>query len=411
LAAAVGEVVDSPVWPLPDAELVARLEAVHREMQRLAAVRLVLVREVDGRGLAAREGASSTAVWLRGRLNLTVPATRRLVPLAEALDAAPEVVREALTAGRIDVDQAQVVSAAVAALPAEAGPEVVDKAAEVLVEQAREFDPQLLRRLGERILHHVAPLLAEEAERKALEAAETRAERDRYLTLSPAGDGGVRLTGRLTTEAAAVVTAALDPLCTPGRGGGGNDRSPGQRRADALTDICRLALAAGDLPDHGGDRPQLVVTVPFDPLTQALGTGWLDTATALSPAAVRRLACDAKILPAVLGGGGQVLDVGRERRLFTGPLRRALVLRDRGCAFPGCDRPPRWADGHHVKHWADGGETALHNAVLVCGHHHRVIHAGEWAVHIAGGGRPEFTPPAWLDDTRTPRRNTFHRRL
>jgi hypothetical protein len=118
-----------------------------------------------------------------------------------------------------------------------------------------------------------------------------------------------------------------------------------------------------------------------------------------------------RFLPAVLGGDGQVLDVGRERRLFAGPLRRALVLRDGGCAFPGCDRPPRWTDGHHVRHWADGGETALHNAVLLCPHHHRVIHQGEWRVRIAGDGYPWFTPPAWLDPTRTPRRNIYHRRL
>jgi hypothetical protein len=407
----VGELVDAPVWPLSDAELVATLLAMHREQQRLAAVQLALVREVDGRGLAAREGASGTAVWLRGRLNLTVPATRRLVALAAALEAAPEVVRDALASGRISLDHAQVVSAAVAALPAEALPDVANKAATMLVEQARGFDPHLLRRLGERILHHAAPDLADQAERTALEAAEARAQRDRFFTLSPTGDGGVRVTGRLTTEAAAIVTAALDPLCVPGRGGVGDDRSPGQRRADALTEVCRLALACGDLPDHGGDRPQLVVTVPFDPLTHALGAGCLDTATGLSPAGVRRLACDAKILPAVLGGDGQILDVGRERRLFTGPLRQALVLRDGGCAFPGCDRPPRWADGHHIKHWADGGETALHNAVLLCGHHHRVIHTGDWQVRIAGDGHPEFTPPAWLDATHTPRRNTYHRRL
>jgi hypothetical protein len=131
----------------------------------------------------------------------------------------------------------------------------------------------------------------------------------------------------------------------------------------------------------------------------------------LSAVAARRLACDAAILPAVLGGGGQVLDVGRERRLFTGPLRRALILRDRGCAFPGCDRPPRWADGHHMIHWADGGETTLHNAVLLCGHHHRLIHHSPWQVRLnPADGLPEFIPPAYLDPRQLPRRNHYHRR-
>jgi Domain of unknown function (DUF222)/HNH endonuclease len=137
----------------------------------------------------------------------------------------------------------------------------------------------------------------------------------------------------------------------------------------------------------------------------------LDDASALTAAAVRRLACDAAILPAVLGGQGQVLDVGRQRRTFTGPLRRALVLRDGGCAFPGCDRPARWADGHHIKHWADGGTTCLNNAVLLCGHHHRVIHQDRWQVRInPGDGLPEFVPPADLDPTQQPRRNVYHRR-
>ncbi|MFF5054073.1 HNH endonuclease signature motif containing protein [Micromonospora sp. NPDC000663] len=86
------------------------------------------------------------------------------------------------------------------------------------------------------------------------------------------------------------------------------------------------------------------------------------------------------------------------------------MLRDGGCAFPGCDRPSRWCDGHHVRHWADGGVTALGNAVLLCGHHHRRIHQGDWTVRIAPDGQPEFLPPGWLDPLRTPRRNLYHRR-
>jgi hypothetical protein len=122
------------------------------------------------------------------------------------------------------------------------------------------------------------------------------------------------------------------------------------------------------------------------------------------------MACCAGIIPAVLGTTGQVLDLGRERRLFTGAARRALVLRDGGCAFAGCDRPPRWCDGHHILHWILGGRTDLANGVLLCSHHHRVIHEGEWLVRIAADGLPEFVPPSWLDPLQTPRRNSFHRR-
>jgi len=175
-------------------------------------------------------------------------------------------------------------------------------------------------------------------------------------------------------------------------------------------EVCRLALRTGQLPEVAGDAAQLVVTVGYDPLTRALAAGTLDTGQRLSPETVRRLACDAAILPAILGGAGQVLDLGRQRRLITGPLRRALLLPDRGCTFPGCDRPPRWAEGHHIRHWSDGGSTSLQNAVLLCRHHHRQIHHSDWDVRLGGDGHPEFLPPAWLDPDRHPRRNQYHRR-
>ena len=187
-------------------------------------------------------------------------------------------------------------------------------------------------------------------------------------------------------------------------------RLAAERRADALVEICRLALGTGDLSEHGGDRPQLVLTIDYHTLAGQLGAGSLDNGATLSPQVVRRLACDARLLPIVLGGTGQPLAVGRERRLITGPLRRALVARDRGCSFPSCDRPPRWTQAHHIQHWTDGGATSLTNSVLVCRFHHGQIHHGGWAVHIAADGHPEFTPPAWIDPHQRPHRNQYHRR-
>jgi hypothetical protein len=152
------------------------------------------------------------------------------------------------------------------------------------------------------------------------------------------------------------VRAALHPLCQPLPA---DDRTPAQRRADALTEICRLALRTGQLPDDGGEPPQLAVTVAYQPLTHTLTTATTDTGERLSPASARRLACDARILPAILGTTSQILDTGHTRRLATGPLRRALHLRDHGCAFPDCDRPPRWTDAHHLTPWSAGGATRL----------------------------------------------------
>src|SRR5262245_12283795 len=407
-ARAVGDCVESSVWGLSDGELVAAVDGVHLVERQLAAVKLARVRELDGRGVAVAQGASSTAVWLRGRLRMSIAAARRLVELASALDSGPAVLREGLSTGAVSVEQAQVIAATVSALPAEVGPAAVDKAATVLVGLAAEHDPVALRRLGQRVLDYVAPEVAEELDRAALQRAEERGYRERFLTLSDTGDGAVRILGRVDAEGGAVLRAALDPLCVPAPG---DDRMPGQRRVDALVEICQLALHTGDLPEHGGDRPQVVVTVGIDPLLRKLGTGLLDSGESLTLEAARRLACDARILPAVLDGAGQPLDLGRERRLITGALRRALVLRDGGCAFPGCDRPAKWCEGHHIRHWVDGGGTDLSNSVSSCGFHHRLIHKGDWTVHIAADGRPAFTPPAWIDPRQQPRRNAFHRRL
>jgi len=137
----------------------------------------------------------------------------------------------------------------------------------------------------------------------------------------------------------------------------------------------------------------------------------LDTGATVSAAEARKLACDAGIVPAVLDTHGVPLDLGRERRLISGGLRKALILRDRGCAWPGCDRPARWCQAHHATPWSDGGKTCLTNSVLACGFHHRMLHHDSgWSVHIGADGHPWFTPPAHLDPQQTPRRNLYHHR-
>ena len=220
--------------------------------------------------------------------------------------------------------------------------------------------------------------------------------------------GGVRVSGRLTAEAAATVRAAINPLCksTPD-----DDRAPEQRRADALVEVCRLALRTTELPRNGGDRPQVVVNVDFDVLTQELGAGTLDDGTRVTPETVRRMACDCRLIPVVLNSLSQPLDLGRSVRLVKGPLRQALVARDRGCSFPGCDRGPRWTEGHHIRPWAAGGPTSLLNTVLLCGAHHTEIHRqGGWTVVMAADGLPSFIPPRHVDPGQQPQRNYHHRR-
>ncbi|MEH1125162.1 HNH endonuclease signature motif containing protein [Micromonospora sp. CPCC 206061] len=398
LRSVTGQCAGTPAWSLLDADLTDALQAVHDAEQMLAAAKLHLIREIDGRGLPITQEASSTPVWLRGRLHISIHAARRAVDLARALDQRL-VLDAALSDATLNVEQAQLIARTLADLADQAPADIVDAAEKTLLEQYADWEPGVLRRITDRILAHVAPDIAEDADRKATERDEKRAQQTRGFTMTNNGDGRYRVTGWLDTEAAAIVDAAFDPLCKPD-----NDRTATQRRADALVEVCRLALHTEQLPANGGDRPQIVVTVPYDVIRNQLRDGQLDTGERLSAEQVRKLACDAQIIPAVLGGDGQLLDVGKSRRLFTGPLRRALVVRDGGCAFPGCERPPRWCDAHHIQAWSAGGPTCVDNGVLLCGYHHRLIHRGEWQVRLGTDGRPEFIPPYYVDSERKPRR-------
>jgi hypothetical protein len=408
LKAFAGKCADAPTFSLSDESLVDCLDTIHQVVQAVAVAQLHLVREIDRRGLPIAQHASSTAVWLRQHLRISIHAAKRLVDLAQAVDKRP-ALDQALATGAVNVEQAAIVAAAVRDLPADLGTDLIDQAEAALITEANRSEPAILRRAGERVLAYVAPEIAEAADLAALERMEARARQTRAFQLTRNGDGRVRLTGWLDEDGAATVNAALDPLCAP-RHDDEEPRTPAQRRADALVEICELAMRTDELPENGGSRPHVVITVPFDPLHQQLGVGTLDTGGWLSPEQVRRMACDAQLIPAVLGGEGQVLDLGRTRRLINGVLRRALETRDRGCAFPGCDRPPRWCHGHHVKAWVDGGPTTLDNSVLLCGYHHRLIHRGHWTVYVAADGLPEFIPPTYVDPQQRPRRNTYHHR-
>ncbi|MDN5918454.1 MAG: HNH endonuclease [Pseudonocardia sp.] len=183
-------------------------------------------------------------------------------------------------------------------------------------------------------------------------------------------------------------------------------REPAQRQAEALAEVCGYALAHGPtalVPETGGRRPQISVIVRLEDLEARARSGMLDFGGQTSPETLRMLACDAAVIPIVMGGKGQPLDVGRATRTIPDGLRRAVTARDRGCAHPGCDRPPSWAEIHHILPWEDGGEHRIENLVMLCRRHHRLIHHPGWTVRIRDG-LPEFLPPAWIDPSRTPRR-------
>ncbi len=223
------------------------------------------------------------------------------------------------------------------------------------------------------------------------------------LTLHRRRDGsGGTIKGRFDDAAlydaiATVIDAHAKPLTAD------DDRTTGERQADALGEICGYVLDHGDVPECGGFRPHLNVIISLEDLQNRARSAMLDFGGLLSPESLRMLACDAGIVPIVMNGKGQPLDVGRTTRSIPDGLRRAVAARDLGCAHPGCGRPPSWCEVHHIQEWEKGGETELSNCVMLCRYHHRLMHRPGWQVRIRDG-LPEFVPPKWIDLERRPRR-------
>ncbi|MGM0928437.1 MAG: DUF222 domain-containing protein [Actinomycetota bacterium] len=180
-----------------------------------------------------------------------------------------------------------------------------------------------------------------------------------------------------------------------------------QKLLVGLIGACRIALNTGRLPDSGGHRAQVIVTAGYEQLAGLLSGGGNAVFNGpISAKTVRRMACDADIIPAILGSKGEVLDLGRSQRFFSRAIRRALLLRDKGCAFPGCSMPAFWTEAHHIVPWWAGGRTDINNGVCLCILHHDLIEQGNWEINVLEG-IPWFTPPDYIDPDRRPLRNSY----
>lgn len=280
-----------------------------------------------------------------------------------------------------------------------------DDVEQSLLSFASEAGHKQVSALGARIVAHLDPDGAEPDE--AEPSLPTR-----ELSLRRKRSGVWELNGRLDDETGTRASALLDSLAERRCSDDGADfRSPQERYGDAFSDAVDLALNSPDLPTQAGERAHVMVAVSLADLKSGVGQATLGDTGTMTAAEARVHACDAMLIPAVLGEKSEPLNLGRLRRLISAGLRRALFLRDRGCAFPGCHRPPRHCQGHHIRHWADGGPTDLTNLVLLCAHHHRLLHRSGWEVRTATDGLPEFLPPAFLDKHRRPRRNNIHQPL
>ena len=197
----------------------------------------------------------------------------------------------------------------------------------------------------------------------------------RRLHLSQTFEGMFRLDGYLDPVTGEIVKAALDAATPPPAQG--DPRTPAQRRADALADLCRQALDTGDLPEQGGERPHLLVLVGAERLHPSIHrTGVAETVsgTVFTQTTIDCLACDCAVTRIVFGPNSEIVDVGRKTRVIPPALRRAVIARDRRCQHPGCPRPSKWCDIDHIIAWQDGGTTSLDNLQLLCRYHHRLKH-------------------------------------
>src|SRR4051794_26722788 len=404
LSGAAAEASGISWWAASDADLLEQAIVLERVTRQVAATHLALVAEIHARNAAVTAGARSTASWLVAKTGVPRGAANRVVQTATRMAHHAPAVRDALGSGAISLGHAAVIAAVLNELGVRAqrvdSPvtwEVRATAQATMLQIAATLDPAQLAVAGEVLIQRVDP----DPDYTGDDGMRQDAAR-RSLVLSRDGDGGGLLRGSLDPESFAVLQAALSPLAAPRprTAEGPDQRSAAQRNADALVDLAQRALAAGDLPGEGGGTGATVfVHCDHDQLQGALtdASATLETGTTIPVESLRRLACDAHVIAAVLGSSSQPLDIGRATRTVPLGIRRALTARDKHCAFPGCDVPPAWCHAHHIRFWADGGPPALPTLVLLGGHPHRLIHHTPWAVTITDDGLPTFTPPPWLN--------------
>ena len=385
------------LWSMPPGELARLLVEVERVARRLDAARVALTAQAEVSRVADHEGATSLAALLRARADVAPGHTRARLRLHAALDRLP-AAREAFAAGEIGQSGAAAVCEAMASLPPQLPARLTTPVEQLLVEVAAEEGTAAVMRRATEITHRFAP--------DELAVREARAaERDRFRLILR-HDGGINFVGSYGVETAAHILPVLDAYAAPRPTVDGvpDLRDADTRYAEAFLQVCRAAGADPKAPRRNGELPHVNVTISLESLRGKLGQlpGVLDHGAVLSAEATRRLACDAKVIPILLGSVGEPLDVGRATRVWPASVRRAIEARDQGCAMPGCDRPAAWCDIHHRKHWADGGPTGTHNGVLLCARHHTIVHHDGWHIDLRDG-KPWFTPPPWIDPRRNPR--------
>ena len=370
----------------------ADLIDLRRAIDRLEAEFLRRLHRFDRAHGAVAAGGVSTVSWVRASCGMTVKAAAYRVHLARTLGELPATLDSA-RAGRASFGNVTMI----AHLAEDVGVAQVAPFESILVGAAETLEPGAMRTLTQATRLRLDP--------DGVLADANHAHERRWFECDQTYGGVFVLRGELDAEGGALLKTAIDALSHGMRRG--ETRSGSQRRADALVDLATLQLRAGDHRDVHGQRPHLTVTVSAETLRSGGDAAPAELAGVgpIHPATARRIACDAARTVVMLappadaatstssGPHALPLSVGRATRTVPAHIRTALHLRDRGCRFPGCDRPPAWTDGHHVIHWSDGGPTELENLVSLCRPHHRAVHEQGWRIHIADGIAVIEPPP------------------
>ncbi|AXB47520.1 HNH endonuclease signature motif containing protein [Amycolatopsis albispora] len=276
-----------------------------------------------------------------------------------------------------------------------------------LLDLALQARPHEVRRVGRRIVDYV-----EQSNKPPGDDDREQVSPQCTLRLWQGKSGHWELRGALDHANAQILHGLLGVLAKPAPrdpvSGASDPRSAAERQGDALVEILELAARCDDLPVQGGESAVLTLNINLDEM-QSNQPVLVNDSAYVSMNTARRICCSgAAVTPVIFRGNGEELVLGRTSRTANKAQRRALAARDGGCTFPGCTRPPKWTEPHHVVYWTHSGRTDLDNLVLLCSHHHRVVHHTEWHIQMIGG-RPAFYAPRWLDSTQTPRYNLAHR--
>ncbi|WKN47592.1 HNH endonuclease signature motif containing protein [Nocardioides sp. Arc9.136] len=385
---------ESHLWSMSDDDVTATLVEAARLRARVEALELRLAAEADRRHAGERVGATDTAAWWAVETRQTRPSAKHRMRLAESLDRHCQTAT-AFAEGEVSVDHARVITECLDRLPADLDdPTIPLRAEQHLLAEARHRDPKALRVLAKHVLTVVAPEIGEARDAKALEAEERLARETAWLTMSPDGRGSVvgkfkipELHGAMLKKTLLAFAAPKHQAATqePGAPEAVECRPSPERMGDAFCELLER-IPTASVPKLGGLNATVVITMDIASLLGGLAPGVLDDGTTISATTARRLACEAGLIPAVLGSKSELLDLGRTTRLFTGPQRRALNTTQPTCTAKGCDWPAHLCHAHHDQPWSNGGATDLTNARNLCPRHHARIHDPAYdTTHLPGG--------------------------